>query len=157
MKNLFKKSISIYLKIHVQFCILYYLVLKKMIKHITKRGGEVLNRLLLLLIVLPKVYMNSGSTHKAKDEVGRIWDLFKLSWAALNLSMSIMLLHWPCCFFFEAQDFFSSFCGFVYKISWEKLSRVELLLTYTAIRPFLITWMLMRPTMTYSILSKSLK
>ena len=46
--------------------------LKKMIKHITKRGGEVLNRLLLLLIVLSKVYMNSGSTHKAKDEVGRI-------------------------------------------------------------------------------------
>ena len=122
-----------------------------MIKHITKRGGKVLNRLLLLLIVLSKVYMNSGSTHKAKDEVGRIWDLFKLSWAALNLSMSIMLLHWPCCFFFEAQDFFSSFCGFVYKISWEKLSRVELLLTYTAIRPFLITWMLKRPTMTYSV------
>ena len=81
-----------------------------MIKHITKRGGEVLNRLLLLLIVLSKVYMNSGSTHK--DEVGRIWDLFKLSWA-LNLSMSIMLLHWPCCFFFlEAKNFFGlRFCS----------------------------------------------
>ena len=67
-------------------------------------------------LVLPKVYMNSGSTHK--DEVGRIWDLFKLSWA-LNLSMSIMLLHWPCCFFFlEAKIFLV--CGFAQKEHYQK-------------------------------------
>ena len=103
LKNLFKKSICIYLKIHVQFWTYTILPsLKKMIKHITKRGR--LNRLRYCFLVLPKVYMNSGSTHK--DEVGRIWDLFKLSWAALNLSMSIMLLHWPCCFFSKPKIFF---------------------------------------------------